>query len=147
MQEFEKDFKVRAYMIDETKKEEIIKLITGELRKVERIRFAILHGSFLSDLPFHDIDVAVFYDDNLSEEKQGELDIELSIELTNKLSIPVDLHGLNRSSIAFCYEVAKGRLLFARDIEEFWEFRENVTMKYMDFRVFIEDGLKDLLEI
>ncbi|KXG78360.1 hypothetical protein AN618_04260 [Fervidicola ferrireducens] len=147
MQEFGKDFDVRVYKIDETEKEGIIKFITEELKKIEGIRFAILHGSFLSDLPFHDIDVAVFYNENLSEEKQDELDIKLSVELTNKLSIPVDLHGLNRSSITFCYEVVKGRLLFARDIEEFWEFREDVTMRYMDFKVFIEDGLKDLLEI
>lgn len=137
----------QTYEMDIKQKKEVSQLISKRLEQDQRIEFALLHGSFTSDLPFHDIDVAVFFKGDISEEDRYIITTDLSLELTRELSIPVDIHSLNESKLSFCYKATKGEILFYQDREQFLDFREEISMKYLDFEPYIKYSLRDMLNI
>nr|WP_269746142.1 nucleotidyltransferase domain-containing protein [Syntrophaceticus schinkii] len=110
------------------------------------MRFAILHGSFLGQHPCHDLDVAVFFDDRLAEEAILDLTMELTVTLTCKLHIPVDVCPLNQANTGFRYHVTKGVLLISRDEEETYDFIEKTWRDYLDFQPLARQVLKDLID-
>ncbi|WP_051275877.1 nucleotidyltransferase domain-containing protein [Desulfovirgula thermocuniculi] len=77
-------------------KEKIIAQLKKYLVSRPEIRFAFLHGSFLEDdLPCRDIDLAVYFDEKISDDQTFDLTLETAAELSRLLGIPVDVHPLN----------------------------------------------------
>lgn len=85
--------------------------IARELEEVEEITLAVLHGSFLRDYPFRDIDVAVYVLYNVDP-----LDYKFSLEsaLEEKLGYAFDVQLLNYAPPSF----ARTALLGGRVIVE-----------------------------
>ncbi len=111
--------------------------ITGSLRntleKHAEISFAYLHGSFVEEDGFRDIDVAVY----LKEIPTSPLEYELNIEaeLMGVVSrYSVDARVLNNSPLFFRYNVIKnGIILFAANDDERADFQETTLSAYFDF--------------
>ncbi len=118
--------------------------LAHELKQEGSIRFAFLHGSFIEGKPFRDIDIAIYLDQTAVD---SSLDIcnRLSVNLTDKIGFPVDVHPLNNASLGFCYYAVQGEMLICRNREEAYEFKENIYIKYMDFYPFLKENLADLL--
>jgi predicted nucleotidyltransferase len=95
-----------------------------------RIVFAYLHGSFVTDLPFHDIDVAVWLD-----VPAGDL-IPISLDLAGRVSeatgLPADVRPLNDAPIAFRFHALRGRLLVCQDEKQLADVMERTVREYLD---------------
>ena len=98
------------------------------------IQFAYLHGSALEGLPYHDLDVALFLEPaHPAAQDSFDYEMRLSVELTQALSFPVDVHALNQAPLGFQHSAAQGDLLLARDAEQLSDFLEGVARRYMEF--------------
>lgn len=135
----------KRYNLNDNKKKVIFKDLNMFLAGIPEIRFAYIHGSFLDTVAFRDIDVAIYFDDSVPVQKQVDLSLELSAELSHKFSLPVDVHALNQASPGFCYEVTKGLVVASKDEEERLEFVENTWRIYFDFKPILIQSLQDLL--
>ena len=127
-------------------KETIMQTITNELHSDQSILFAFVHGSFIEEeLPFRDIDIAIYFDEEAVQKDLVDLCLDLSVKLSTLVGMPVDVHALNASRIGFSYEATGGKLLDTVDEELSYDFMENIRMKYYDLKPFWKENLQDLL--
>lgn len=135
----------KAKKLPITEKEIIINRITKFLEVHQEISFAYIHGSFLQEGHFKDIDVAVYLKNIPESFLQYEL--ELEAELMKSLGeSAIDVRVLNASPLSFRYHVIKGgRILMARDDDIRADFQENTIKHYLDFAPFRKMYLKEVL--
>lgn len=127
-------------------KEAILQTITNKLHSDQSILFAFVHGSFIEEeLPFRDIDIAVYFDVEAARKDLVDLCLELSLNLSALVGVHVDVHDLNTSRIGFSYEATSGKLLYTVNEELSYDFIENIRMKYYDLKPFWKENLQDLL--
>ncbi len=127
-------------------KETILQTIKNELLLDHSILFAFVHGSFAEEeLPFRDIDIAVYVDEETVQEDLLDFCLNVSVNLSALIGIPVDVHALNASRTGFSYEATSGKLLYTHDEELSCDFIENIRMRYYDLKPFWKENLKDLL--
>jgi hypothetical protein len=113
----------------------------------QEILFAYLHGSFAEALPFHDIDVAVFLDEQQATGKDAfEYENSLSVALTRALQLEVDCRVLNNAPLGFQFNVTKGQVLISRDEKRRLDFVERTWIMYWDFRPISEMMLREALK-
>lgn len=95
--------------------------------------FAVyLHGSFLSNLEFSDIDLAVLVDQ--SDEEPLDYELTLEVVLQENFGFPFDVRILNRSPTFFAYCVIKeGERLHIKDDDRRTAFEEEIFSRYLDF--------------
>ena len=113
---------------------EIIEKIKKSLEKRKEIIFAYLHGSFSENLPFKDIDVAVFVDEDLVS-RDDAVDFGLRLTAITEIETGVsslDIRVINYAPIGFKYHATKGTLIFSRDEELRCDFLEDTWKKYFD---------------
>jgi len=110
--ELEERERFRFHSLSPQEKEELLEKLRKELGKRGEIKLAIVHGSFLKDYPFRDIDVAVYVEGDINTLWYK---IELEIELEDKIGYPIDIAILNEALQWFTEKVLKeGRTLIAR---------------------------------
>lgn len=120
--------------------------LKSALEEYPEIVFAYVHGSFVKDGPFRDIDIAVY----LKEAPPSALEYELALEapLIRATPYPVDVRVLNNAPLSFRYQVIKqGRLLLVRDDNARSDFQEITLAHYCDFAPFRRLYLKETLGI
>jgi predicted nucleotidyltransferase len=139
------DFEQKRYSFSAGEKEQITARLKEFLDKRPEICFAFLHGSFLDDLSYRDLDLGVYFNSALTPDAISDLALELSFELTALLGLPVDVHALNRAGNGFCYHVTRGLLLVSRDDELAYDFMEKTWLDYLDFQPLARQILQDLL--
>ncbi|MEW6068693.1 MAG: nucleotidyltransferase domain-containing protein [Nitrospirota bacterium] len=137
--------KVKIHRLSEGAKKTLTKKIAAMLSEHKEILFAYLHGSFLKENSFHDIDIAVY----LKKVPSSPLTYELEME--KKLSDAADNHEvevriLNISPLSFRYNVIKdGLVLFDRDDNKRCDFQEATISSYFDFEPYRKLYLKETL--
>ncbi|MCX7793979.1 MAG: nucleotidyltransferase domain-containing protein [Thermodesulfovibrionales bacterium] len=111
----------------------------------ERI-FAYIHGSFQEDIPFRDIDIALYLDESIVPEEELEYCLELSVrtEMDTRI-MPLDIRALNHATWGFRYHATKGILLFSKDDEVRKEFLEETWKRYFDLLPKRREIILDLL--
>ncbi len=114
------------------------------IEKEKHIAFAFLHGSSLEYDKFHDIDIALFIQGTTIEQVRDKYEIELSIELEEKIGSKVDITIINDAKLGFQYQVLKGKLLYCKDYEIYYEFGEKVLRYYFDFQPLTKIMLSDI---
>lgn len=120
--------------IDTATRERIIKVIKEELSKNEGVIFAYLHGSCAEGDSFRDIDVATFVGEHCRE---IEIESDLSYELSEKTSYPVEVKVVNKAPVAFQMAVLrKGIVLFSRSENVRTDFIEDVSKRYREYTHF-----------
>lgn len=129
-------------------REVVLEKIRGALARRPDVAFGYVHGSFLSDSPFRDIDVAVCLSEIPPSPLEAELDIEM--ELTRELEkrLPVDVRLLQTAPLSFRYSVIRnGRPVFTRDDEARTRFVEVTLSRYFDFAPFHKQYIEETLGI
>jgi len=117
------------------------------LESRQEIIFAYLYGSFLDEnLPYHDIDIAVYLDPTWALERDlFEYDMTLSVDLTLALHVPVDVRALNEAPLGFQHSVLhRGEVLFSRSDERLTVFIEQVGLAYMEFSYYVREYLQEV---
>lgn len=98
------------------------------------IIFAYVHGSFLEQENFNDIDIAVYLDNKTEANSDpAGLEISLSLELESRIQHPIDVKFLNAAPLSFRYHATKGRLILSRDENTREEFLCRTWSAYFDF--------------
>jgi len=136
------------HKLSEENKTAIKDKIKEQLQMNPYILFAFVHGSFLeSELPFHDIDIAIFLKEGRCSFDYMDFCLDLSMQLSSLVGIKVDVYALNNSSIGFRYEATRGELLFTKDEDACFDFIEKTRLQYFDLKPILEENLKDLLHL
>ncbi|MES4786407.1 MAG: nucleotidyltransferase domain-containing protein [Nitrospiraceae bacterium] len=108
--------------------------------------FALLHGSFIAEGPFRDIDLAVYVNSSAAKGVSfREYEIDLAVALTLKVHMSVDVRVLNDAPVAFRYHALKGLVLLVRDTEFLDEFRARTWDEYFDFASFARRYLREAI--
>ena len=124
--------------------------IIHQLKKVvceeKDILFAYLHGSFLEESGFNDIDIALYAEEKIVKRiSVVDFEISLSLKIEKIIRQPVDMKLLNTAPLAFKYQASRGRLLFSRDEIKREEFLCRTWSGYFDFlplsRVYLKEAL------
>lgn len=135
--------------LSQFEKKKIINKLRAILLKKKEIEFALVFGSFVSDLPFEDIDIGIYLNKDYLE-KINKLDyiIELGIYLEEKIKgFEIDLIILNDLDYNFLYHIIKeGKILFARDKEKYYDFMIYVIENYLDYKEYRDYILKEFLK-
>jgi predicted nucleotidyltransferase len=104
------------------------------LERHPEIQFAYLHGSAPEGLPYHDLDVGLYIrPTHPAAHDSFEYEMRLSVELTQALAFPVDVHALNQAPLGFQHTAVQGELLLVRDANQLADFLEGVGRRYMEF--------------
>lgn|SRR5262245_49669917 len=114
--------------------------IVDVLQAEPNVVFAYLHGSFLSADRFHDIDVAVYLNEESSQTRRI---IELADRLTMTLGYPVDVRALNASPVSFAFKAMQGDLLISRDEERLGDVLERTGRRYLDIAPILLRATRD----
>jgi predicted nucleotidyltransferase len=138
---------------EQAEREAALRTIRLALEAQPGVVFAYVHGSFLADRPFHDVDVAVYLRPG-DEEDMSWLALDLAVELEKSLArmprrvatrLPVDVRVLNRAPLGFCYHVLWGRRLFSRDDVVHGRWVEQVLWRYLDLKPLRQRALKEAM--
>ena len=127
-------------------REQIVGGLQRHLEARSEIVLALLHGSFLRDGPYRDVDVAVWLDPGaLSRDERFRYALDLSVHLALELGAPIDVRVLNDAPLAFRYHALRGRPLLVRDERFLDELRERTWDDYLDFLPFARQYLREAL--
>jgi len=132
--------------IEQNEKRRLIWKIRDILINESDVLFAYLHGSFISQEEFNDIDIALYLDEKIMKEiRPIDFEITLALELEKSLRMPVDIKLLNFAPLGFRYHVSYGHLLFSRVELKREEFLCKTWGEYFDFQPVAEIYLKEVL--
>lgn len=146
---FEK-IKQKKYTAGSADKNNLLNNLVNTLKENRDITFAYTHGSFLSEVPFGDIDIAIYLDQSALPEKDQLIRYEISmeIELQEKFGYPFDVRIINRAPLSFRYNVLKnGKLLFSRNDDLNTDFAARTIDDYIDFLPYRKRYLKEVLSL
>jgi predicted nucleotidyltransferase len=116
------------------------------LAALDEVRFAYLHGSAAEGLAYRDLDVALYLDPaHPAAGDPFDYEMDLSVELTRRLTFPVDVHVLNKAPLGFQHAVSSGVILVVRDEEELFDYIERVASEMMDFAYLRRVALQEVL--
>ena len=114
-------------------KKSIEETIRRVLKKHGEILFAYLHGSFVAEDTFQDIDIAVYLEGDPGSVLEYELKMETELMQATDGWI-IDVRVLNTSPLSFRYNVIKNGLIVAvRDDDKRTDFEEASIVAYLDF--------------
>jgi predicted nucleotidyltransferase len=129
---------------DNKKKQKIRSILEEAIGSIEEVEFAYIHGSFLKDSGFHDIDVAVYLS-RIEHIDPFEYELSISSIMEKRIRFPVDVRVLNYAPNSFCYEVTRGEVIFSRNEGLRFGFIERTWNIYLDYKPVIKNILHDLV--
>ena len=136
-----------GYDLSEEEKTAIIIQLRKLLEGRPEISFAYLHGSFVENETYHDIDVAVYLRDLPASVLHYELELEAQCAQVVSPGV-VDIRILNGAPLSFRYNAVKqGFVLFEKDDDERADFIEVTLGQYFDFAPYRAIYLKEALGI
>ncbi|HON82583.1 MAG TPA: nucleotidyltransferase domain-containing protein [Caldisericia bacterium] len=127
---------MRKFLNDLEKKKLINRLRLYLIEKKE-VKFSYIFGSFLSNLPFEDIDIGIYLDDDFIKNiNKIDYILNLMIFLEEKFKgIEFDVVILNDLPFSFLFHIIKeGKLLFAREKDKYFDFVLYVINHYLDMK-------------
>ena len=136
----------KFYSATNEEKQSTIEQIAAGLKGRDEIAFAYLHGSFLRDGPFKDIDLAVYLREQVLGRDNFLYEIHLEDALKPLVPFPIDVRILNNAPLSFKYSVIKnGYLLIENDSSVRSDFQEVTLDRYFDFVPFRKRYFKETL--
>jgi len=129
----------KYYCLSKNAKQKIIRKLREILQKKKDIIFAVLHGSFIENECFRDIDIAIYVKPSDKKNLLGDYIVSLSLALSQEIGFPVDVQTLNDAPLMFKYEVLRrGELLFCNDELFFERYHIAVEFETWDFNYLLE---------
>lgn len=124
--------KFKYYELSPKEKAKLIESLYKELRPIDGVVFAYIHGGFVERSFFRDIDIAVWVKD---PKKAFYYTVSLSASLETRIGYPIDLHVLNEAPLPLKYHVfTRGKLLFSRDEILRTIIIDETLRRYIDFK-------------
>jgi len=124
---------IKSHQISENQRREITERITAVLAQMPEVSFAFLHGSFLSEPFFRDIDLGIFVRGvDRSDHWNYEYNLSREIENVLRTSFVIEVKVINEAPLSFCFHVVKGELLFTRDEDFLVDFMIRTARDYLD---------------
>ena len=121
----------RLYRADDAERAKVVRAVTAGLETEPDVVFAWLHGSFLTEGGFHDVDIGVHLGAAADQRLPRVLD--LTTRLSSDAGFPVDVRALDDAPLAFRFHVFRtGRLLLTRDDELLADCLERTMREYLD---------------
>jgi len=138
----------QAIDIPQNQREKIVERLSQILRPHDEIYFSYVFGSFVENIPFKDIDIAVYY----APELYDKLDVlkyeqTLADEISSDVKIPVDIRIINNAPLGFMYAVTCGRVLTSRNEEFRCDLVERIWIEYLDYQPKAAEFLHDMFPI
>lgn len=134
----------QKHFLTPAEKEKITKSLALYLEQREEICFAYLHGSFVGDGPFGDIDIAVYLNTEMEPAQALEYELDLEIAAEKIVKYPVDTRLLNRAPLSFRYSAIKnGKAIVSRNEEKRVDFHARTITRYCDFAPYRRRCLKE----
>ena len=138
--------RIQGHRLSEGQRGDIVKEITKGLSRNPEILFAFIHGSFLDEPFFRDIDLGIFVGDM---ESSGFWDYECSLsqQIEDALSclFTVEAKVINGAPLSFCYNVLRGKLIFVRDEGYLVDFMVRVARGYLDMAPLRQRYMKEAM--
>jgi len=131
-----------AFMLSDEEKRDIMERFAGYMESRKEISFAYIYGSFVEEIPFHDIDVGIYISE-IKKESTTPYALDLAHFFSNALRIRTDVYVLNYAPVLFLYHVIKGRLIFERDENRRACVVENTIRGYLDIKPMIHRSIKE----
>jgi predicted nucleotidyltransferase len=123
----------KNYIFTKEDKDRIISMMRSFLGSQDAIEFAYLYGSFLDDLPCHDIDIGV-YVQGIKGTDMLFYALELGDQFSREAGCPVDVRVLNDAPVSFLFHVLKGELLTEQNPELREQLFEKTVSRYLDMQ-------------
>ena len=120
---------IKIYELPREQKETTKSKLRESLMGRDEILFAYIHGSFIENEPFRDIDVAIY----IKTAPERFYEMELEEELTRLTGFPVDVRVLNDAPVTFRFRAIGGELLFSKDEKTRCRFEEKTMAEYHDY--------------
>lgn len=137
--------KPNRHKISHEDKRAIQAALKEALEQHREVSFGYVHGSFVTEKEFADIDVAVY----LNEMPESPLEYEIDLEsLLQNCVVPyaVDVRVLNGAPLSFRYNVIKNGIpIIVRDDDRRADFQEATLAEYFDFAPYRSMYLKETL--
>jgi len=135
---------MRKRRLSTKEKEVLIEKISNILQTKEYIIFAYLFGSFISEVGFKDVDIALFTS-RIESESPLKLELTLEEEIGHAIRVPVDIRILNHAPLSFIYNVLKGGIVIVdRNKSLRPDFEGLVYKKYFDFQHLRNEYLREI---
>lgn len=124
---------IKSHKISETQRLQITQRITTVLTQRPEIEFAFLHGSFLHEPRFRDIDLGIFVR-GIDRSEHWDYEYHLSQEIENALrsSFVIEVKVINEAPLSFCFHVIIGKLLSVQDEDFLVDFMVRTARDYLD---------------
>ncbi len=135
-------YKNKLFILSDEEKLDIIRRLSGYIESRKEITFAYIYGSFIDEVPFHDIDVGVYISE-IKKKSATPYALDLAHFLSNALRIRTDVYVLNYAPALFSFHVIKGRMIFERDENFRIKIVENTIREYMDIKPLIHRSIKE----
>jgi len=121
-------------------KDEIIAKTAEVLSGYPQVKFGYLFGSVAEGLEREDsdVDVAVYFSEELDKAEVFELSLRIGEELESALKRRVDLIALNHAHPSIAFRAIKGEVVFERDPVERALVASRIMSRYYDFRHFFK---------
>lgn len=119
-----------AHRLSPAQRDLVTEALRAALASDEDVAFAFLHGSFVLDVPFRDVDLAVFFTHRV--EYPDERSLTLGARLSALVQLPVDVRALNTAPPTFRFHAVRGRLLTASDEVLLSDVLEDTMRRYFD---------------
>ncbi|MBU1564044.1 MAG: nucleotidyltransferase domain-containing protein [Proteobacteria bacterium] len=133
----------KLYTVAAELKDTIRVTISNILQKDKTICFAYIHGSFLDkSLPFHDIDLGVYFAGN-NHIEMAQTALTLAVDLSKKTTFPVDVRVLNNAPPSFIYNAMKGEMICENNQEIRCKVMENTVRYYLDIQPILYRAMKE----
>ncbi len=125
--------RIKSYTATEEEKTEIQNKIRTLLGEEKHIIYAFLHGSFLTDVLFRDIDIGILVKD-LPSSEYFNYEFELSEKIRNAIKVPyeVDVRIINNAPLPFRFHVIKGKVIHSKDPDAIDEYIISTARSYFD---------------
>ncbi|MHA1261837.1 MAG: nucleotidyltransferase domain-containing protein [Candidatus Freyarchaeota archaeon] len=124
--EIEERERFRFFELRKRRKEALLRKIVNLLENREEVFWAFVYGSFLRDVPFRDVDIAVYVDRDVDP---LDFRFRLDRELSRAIGLPVDVKVINRAPPWFIIKVInEGRRL----VEKIPLLTEKLYLKAID---------------
>ena len=122
-----------TYCFSKAEKIKIITRLRSLLGSQDAIQFAYLYGSFLDDLPCHDIDIGV-YVQGIKGTDMTFYALDLGGQFSREVGCPVDVRLLNDAPVSFLFHVLKGELLSEQNPKLHTQLFEKTVSRYLDMQ-------------
>ena len=125
---------VPARLFSKVEKAAVVERLQRCLEEDRAVAFAYLHGSFLDELPCHDIDVGIHLQPGLDRLAMHDHVLEFAERAARIVGFPVDARLLNGAPIPFLFKVFRGRLLCSRNEGLRTGLVEETVARYLDMK-------------